>query len=410
MLTEKDLQELENAARLILSVIERHRIHEEDAAERRALFRFVKKKEEWHSNILKFTKQEIESMPFMYKKLFITDVAVAHVRTRKDQLIEIRCQINGKKITATAKTLDAAKSKFLLKLADLDETTSQPMEKCIHFSEYAEEWLESVKKNTVKPRTFEDYLSIYRTHLFPTFGARPLAEITRQEVQAYLNTFVDAGKLRAAHKHRLLLKEIFDYAVEDDVAPKNPLNRVKLPFHEGEHGQALTLEEERAMIARCKNGDTRTGKAILFLLYSGLRRSELATAEIVDGTWIQVTTAKQRAGRIEKKRRIPISPRLWKVLPTLSDDVASIRSLYPNRLGRTFKEWFPAHHLHELRHTFITRAQECGISRELVSLWAGHKADNTMTTNVYTHFSEDFQLSEIRKFDYEFTPNFTPNF
>ena len=71
---------------------------------------------------------------------------------------------------------------------------------------------------------------------------------------------------------------------------------------------------------------------------------------------------------------------------------------------------FENHHLHDLRHTFITRAQECGIRREIVSLWAGHKADNTMTSNVYTHFSREYQKAEIMKFDYWFTPNFTPNF
>lgn len=93
-----------------------------------------------------------------------------------------------------------------------------------------------------------------------------------------------------------------------------------------------------------------------------------------------------------------LSPRLLRLLPDLN--LEELRGLYPNRLPRTFKQWLPSHHLHELRHTFITRAQECGISRELVSLWAGHKADNTMTSNVYTHFSDEFQLQEIQKFDY----------
>ena len=87
-------------------------------------------------------------------------------------------------------------------------------------------------------------------------------------------------------------------------------------------------------------------------------------------------------------------------MPNLETELETFKGMYMNRLGRTFKEWLPAHHLHELRHTFITRAQECGIAREVVSLWAGHKADNTMTTNVYTHFSEEFQLQEIKKFDY----------
>ena len=52
----------------------------------------------------------------------------------------------------------------------------------------------------------------------------------------------------------------------------------------------------------------------------------------------------------------------------------------------------------------ITRTQECGIRREIVSLWAGHKADSSITTTVYTHFQErsELQLQEIEKYKYNY--------
>jgi integrase len=55
--------------------------------------------------------------------------------------------------------------------------------------------------------------------------------------------------------------------------------------------------------------------------------------------------------------------------------------------------------LHDLRYTFVTRAQECGIKREYVSLWAGHKANNSITSNVYTHLGQnkDVQITEMKK-------------
>lgn len=67
---------------------------------------------------------------------------------------------------------------------------------------------------------------------------------------------------------------------------------------------------------------------------------------------------------------------------------------------QAMKRLMPAHHLHDLRHTFITRAQECGVDREVVSVWAGHAADGTQTSNVYTHFSREFMLQEGRKVIY----------
>lgn len=87
--------------------------------------------------------------------------------------------------------------------------------------------------------------------------------------------------------------------------------------------------------------------------------------------------------------------------PYLSDfDIAQLNVIRPDALTQAFKRLMPSHHLHELRHTFITRCQECGVAREIVSVWAGHAADNTQTSNVYTHFSREFMLNEAQKVIY----------
>ena len=77
-----------------------------------------------------------------------------------------------------------------------------------------------------------------------------------------------------------------------------------------------------------------------------------------------------------------------------------MRTVRPDALTQAFKRLMPAHHLHELRHTFITRCQECGVPREVVSVWAGHAADGTQTSNVYTHFSREFMREQAQKVDY----------
>ena len=342
-------------------------------------------------------------MPVQYKNLFFSENAVAHIRLRKDNFYEIRCQLGKKRITATSKSLETAKKKFIYNLHQYAGIAAQATEiatvPCVTFSEYALEWLETVKKPVVKENTYADYQNIFKVHLLPAFGHVPLNEIRRQDVQEFLNRIVDDGKHRAAQKIKQILHSIFEYAVVDEVIEKTPTQMIRLPIHESENGVALTLDEEYAFVNKCLSSETLSGKAFLFILYAGLRRSELASAR-VHGEWIEVQTAKVRKGKKEKLRKIPISPRLRKVLPNIEEDLPNFQNLYLNRLGRTFKEWLPTHHLHELRHTFITRAQECGIPREVVSVWAGHKADNTMTSNVYTHFSEDFQLECIKKFDY----------
>lgn len=411
-MTQKDLQELEQAARAIVAVVERNRVSDETAEERRAAFHFVsgevkekspavstggeKKK---RNTALSFTSQEIEEMPNELKKLFITGAVIAHVRKNRDSY-EIRVQLRGKRISASGQNLKIAKIRFLQKLKEYERMAELTLSTApsVSFKKYSEQWLAARDPN-IKPRTHEDYVT-QLNDLNAVFGKKDLREIGQFDIMEYLNGLAKIGKARAARKRYQILKSLFEYAVVDDFIRHSPMAKVRIPVYEGETGEALTRQEELELVEKCLSGGTRSGAAYIFLLYTGIRRSELATVEIIDGVWIKVVTAKQRAGRKEKVRLIPICPRLRRLLPNLEKEIGELKNLYPNRLTRTFKAWFPAHHLHELRHTFITRAQECGISRELVSLWAGHKADNTMTTNVYTHFSKEFQLQEIEKFDY----------
>ena len=177
--------------------------------------------------------------------------------------------------------------------------------------------------------------------------------------------------------------------------------KVKLARYEQKHGVPLTIEEEYLLLQEIKRNPSVYNQAYAFIMYTGLRRAELASV-VIDGEWITLTTAKQRKGMKEKSRSIPISPMLKRVLPLIELD--KIKTVSLGVLTNYFKKICPKHHLHDLRHTFITRAQECGIRREIVSLWAGHKADSSITTNVYTHFQERsaLQIIEMQKYDYEY--------
>ncbi len=348
------------------------------------------------SGILKFTDKEILQMPNYLKKLYEGGLIIPHFRKQRNGSFELRCQIKGARISATAKTKAEAKKRFLSKLLshNFQKEGRNPL-----FEDYANEWLETAKKPYVKAPTYEDYVYTLNAFLYPVFGSRPIQTIGQIEVQKHLNVLSAKGKARTAKKLYQIFNAVFDYAVADGILDRSPMAKVKAPIYESTNGSALTREEEQALVERCIAAGTRTGQAVIFLLYTGVRRAELATVQLVyDGKFVEVISGKQRFGRKEKTRAIPISPRLRKLLPQI--DLDSFKDLYPNRLARTLKEWLPNHHLHDLRHTFITRAQECGISREVVSVWAGHRADNTMTTTVYTHFSREFQLKEIEKFDY----------
>ncbi len=343
---------------------------------------------------LEFTKKELSKMPKFFKTVYkLKGGKAAHIRQRENGTYEIRYRRNGINLSVSAKVLEVAKERFIQALSSAETDTMR--DKTI-FGQYAVQWLEVVKKPQVKQNTYDDYNLMFRVHIFPRFGKMRMKDVKPIDCQKFINDLCDKNTFRVAEKVYCLLHAFFKFAVAEDVLQKSPMTIIKKPQHETKHGQAFSVEEERAFVELCINKNSPVARAYILMLFTGIRRSELASVQITP-KWVTLTTSKTRKGVSDKIRKIPVSPMLKPFLPFMTNEIFSV-SL--DVLSRTFSKFVPKRHLHELRHTFITRCQECGISRELTSLWAGHKADNTMTTNVYTHFSEKYQIGEIQKLRY----------
>ena len=345
-----------------------------------------------------FSPKEVNKMPKEFRKLFRTNKINAHVRLRQNGSYEIRCQLNYNQITATAKTIEEAKEKFINKLCIIKDNTKKPKSKIL-FGEYFVKWLDTTKKPFIKPQTYSEYERLYRTYIKIAFECKEVSSITQFDLQTFFNSYEISEKFTTAKKIYQLLKAVFEYAYIDEIVSRSPMAKVKCPTGEKEESTALTQKEEKYLINLFLTKRTISLQAYVFILYTGIRRSELASAK-VDNNFVTVTCAKTRKGKKEKTRKIPISPMLRKHLPSI--DLEKIKALKMTNISKTFKEFMPQHHLHELRHTFITRCQEVGIRREIVSLWAGHSADTSITSTVYTHLeqNEQIQLDEIKKFNY----------
>lgn len=321
---------------------------------------------------------------------------------------EVRKQIDGVSYFGSSKNRDEAVRRFIqdiknggkpvkgkTALVDVPEEVQKPLPP---FNDVAVQWLE-LRKPLIKATTYEHYESLFRANIFPAYEGRRIDELKQSDCQELINRYLELCKYRTADKIYQALKAIFEFALGEELIERSPMRFVKPPQYEERGGRALTVDEERELLkliaaSKC---DEVIKYALIFLLYTGIRRSELASAEIEDG-FISVVCAKVRKGYNEKRRLIPITPMLAQWLPRFELD--KLRAVRPDALTQAMKRLMPNHHLHELRHTFITRAQECGVAREVVSVWAGHAADNTQTSNVYTHFSREFLKREGEKVYY----------
>lgn len=354
------------------------------------------------SAIAEFTEKEILKMPRTLRKYFKVGKIKGHVRRRANGTVEIRCQINKIPISGAGSTLERAKENFIKSLTaagfDEDYQKSLGLRGNMYFCEFADMWFLQVKKPTVKLNTYKSHLSTYRAHIKPFFEGKRMKSITPLQIQPLFNKLDAEGKTRTIELVRLLLNQIFEAAVGERLIGKNPLSAVKVLKYETKNGEALSYEDERLLLAELNGSAYKL--PFVIMLYTGVRRSELQSLT-VEGDFVKVKNSKIKRAQKITYRKIPITPMLRPYLEAAADsDLITAVNTDPDVLSHNFKRVCPAHHLHELRHTFITRCQECGVPREVVSVWAGHAADRSMTTTVYTHFSENFMKEQAEKVNY----------
>ena len=317
----------------------------------------------------KFTRQEIKAMPEHIRKIFIANNYIVNYRITSNGYFEARIRRKGMYIEASGRDFETMRTRFMQKLAafydrpagqqQIEEITPEiptPTADTVLFGDYGRDWLK-IKEQTTKPSTYKEYERSFRVDLEPMFGNRVLAEITRNELQNYLFGIVGENKHRKAEKLALMLNCIFDMAAEDFSIP-SPMKKVVLPNYQTKKGQALTKDEEERLIKYCKSHREVEGTdALLVLLLFGLRKSELASIEIIDGKWLQCETSKERLGQNVVLRKIPFTPQAKKYTSFIDFEKAKRTNL--NTISTRMKRLLPERHPHELRHTFISHCKEC---------------------------------------------------
>ena len=179
-------------------------------------------------------------------------------------------------------------------------------------------------------------------------------------------------------------------AIKHNILAHNPCDIVFLPRYEKQHGKALSKEEERKLL------DDATGTAYQLMfavaLYTGLRPNEYKTAKICGG-FIVARNSKQKDGK-EHTKRIPITPMLAPFLENVSD----LHFHTTEHISDKLKSILPNHKLYDLRTTFYTRCQECGVSELARNLFVGHALGGLADT--YTDITDEYLLNEGAKIKY----------
>lgn len=343
----------------------------------------------------KFNAKEILSMPKTFRKEFRTEGCTAHVRKRRSGKnnwnYEIRYRRNGYNITVSSNYLDEAKRKFIEKLHYIDKhgterenTVPSTMDA---FSMY---FFENFHKRKVAQSTYRIALNQYKNHVLPHFGDMPIKKITPKKCQELLDKIDASGISRTADDIFSMLNVIFKAAIKHAIIEHNPMDMVFHKKHEREHGTALSKDEERKLLDAMKGTPYELMFAVA--LYTGMRPNEYKTATI-DGKFIVAKNSKRKGGKIEYKK-IPIHP----MLSPYMQGVDELKFCNEDTLRDKFRKLFPERRLYDLRTTFYTRCQECGVAPVARDTFVGHTLGGLADT--YADLSDEFLFKEGQKLLY----------
>lgn len=318
-------------------------------------------------------------------------------------IYEKTAQINGITVCGRSSELTECEDRFLDDLAEkfftIREGNAFRTSPTMPFPEWAEIWFNQVFKPNVTESTFENEYSRYKRHILPFFGKKTLREISPLDCIQFFNKLKEKGIDRTAEGCYGNLKRIFQFAVESRLIKSSPMASVKPIKNERKNGVPLSKEEERQFLKRLKGMKYET--VFILALYTGLRPCEYETAQI-EGDFIIAQNRKQKNTKKIVFKKIPISPMLRPYLELIREKMPEWNKLTANSAQRArwqFQELCPGHRMYDLRTTFATRCQECGVPENVVQSWMGH-APRTLLGQVYTKFSDEYLLSEGKKVQY----------
>lgn len=278
-------------------------------------------------------------------------------------------------------------------------------------------WLEDDVRASAHPRTHQRYAQIARLHLSDALKETELDAVTPAQLKETVAALLRSGNRKtggalstgSVNGVITVLRDSFAAACRLGLIADSPADRLTRPKRREKPVGCFTAAEQKAIEAAVQSSKKPKMQGILLCLYTGLRIGELLALRWQDIDFekslliVSHTSRDTENGivledpKTETSRRvIPLPRQLLSRLRSLkksshSDFVVANgdRPLLIRSYQRSFelllkKLHIPHRGFHALRHTFATRALECGMDVRTLSEILGHR-NPTVTLNRYAH-------------------------
>ncbi len=250
---------------------------------------------------------------------------------RGNWVVDWRDESGKRHIEAVEGDRDVAEGR----LANIIKGGKKPVNNKQTFKEYAEWWLENCAQGNIKDSTLEEYKAVLNNHVYPAFGPRPMAKVTRKMIREFIVQKKKVGFLKKAALSRSTIKNIlapvraiYNQAIEDGDVLFNPASNVG-KFNKREPGEKqinpLTREELATLLKTASEKMPHFYPALLCSARTGLREGEMIGLKWHDidfhGRFVEVrrtiSRGKATFPKNGKTRRVDMSLQLTNSLDEL---------------------------------------------------------------------------------------------
>lgn len=290
------------------------------------------------------------------------------------------------------------------------------------YKDWLEDWLTNYVMPSSKDKTYSRYADIVNQHLIPKLGEYTLYDLTPLIVQRYITELMNSGNLKtgkglAANSVNSIITVIQGSMATAhllELTDKYEMDKLKRPKAQEKPIECFTPAEQKQIEQAVMADKRQKMMGIIICLYTGLRIGELLALEWDDidfskaelhvtktchdgknksGIFCRITDTPKTS---HSRRIIPLPKQLLPILKGMKKNstsqyvisgtkgVLSIRSYQRSFELMQKKLGIHRRGFHALRHTFATRAIECGMDIKSLSEILGHK-NPMITLNRYVH-------------------------
>lgn len=287
------------------------------------------------------------------------------------------------------------------------------------------EWLQTCVKPTVKVRTYNKYRWTIDKKIVPRLGGYELCELSVSVLQTYIAELSSRYAANTVKGVVALVKGSLVRAQKTGLTERQFSDSIQSPKPKEKQVECFGGREQKKIERYI--ADTKKPKlyGIIICLYTGLRIGELLSLEWQDIDFKKCTVSVTKSCRDgwergdycklvdtpkteTSVRTIPFPRQLLSYLKEMKKQSESTyvvsgkgKEISVRSYQRTFelllkKLNIPHRGFHALRHTFATRALECGMDVKTLSEILGHK-NPTITLKRYVHSLMDHKTAMMNR-------------